>query len=378
VDRIDSLILIFLGGAATVYLLMSTIALLLRRELIERAAARETVLFKQYTRRIVELVLRDVPPLEEDVRRAAARNYCRSFLDPLKKELSLYSSRKRAHHREFIRIVIADLAEDLTGEAYDRIVFFAEELGLPRELLAMLSRREWWLRATAARNLGTIKALDAADALIDRLKDRHQVVRHQASIALIKILGASALRPIFWTRTIMNPWERIELSVAIAQFGSEAAPYLLEALESTNRSIVVLATEMLGSQGLTSSFGPLVTVATQHRDPKARAAAIASLGELGDQRAVEPLAELLKSRDPAVRGWVLESLGSIGSSAAIPRILERLQSGDLDEKIRAALALGRCGVEGERELRILGGSDDPEVRDSAFNALEELGLVREG
>ena len=372
-QRIDQLILIFLGGAAAVYLLVSTIALLLRREFQQRSAARESKLYKGYLRRITEMILREIPPLDEEFRQAATRNYYRAFVDPLKKELLGLRPRKRAVHRSVIRTVITDLAGDLSGEVFDRLVYFAEELGLPAEIMKQLNKRAWWIRAMAARHLGVIKALDASDALIGTLKDKNTVVRDQSAVALLKILGPPALRPILWTSESLGPWERIELSVVLSEFGPDVVPFLLEAMASRNRSVVTFAMEMLGSLSSRSAVDPLLKVASESPDRELRTMAIRALGSIGEERAVEPLVRLSAKVNPAMRARIVESLGAIGSSAAVPTVLESLRLGELEEKIVAALALGRCGEEGERELHRLASSDDEAVRQATSNALEELG-----
>jgi HEAT repeat protein len=375
VDRIDILVLIFLGGAAAVYILASTIGLLLRREFERRSLIRGSDRYKHYTRRMAALVLRELPPLGENVHPAAIRNYYRSFLDPLKKELSMLSSRERRAHRLALRSVMMDFAQDLSGEAYDRLVYFAEELGVVSELMSQIKKRDWWLRATAARHLGLIRAFDASDVLIDLLRDKAPAVRQQAAVALLLILGVKALKPIFWMKETLSPWDRVELSVVISGFGGEAVPYLLEALKSNNKSIVVLAIEMLGSLGFTTALEPLLEIATHHNSPRLRAQAVGALGEISDQRAVEPLVELCRSSSPPMRIPILRSFGAIGSPEAIPQLLESLRRGGIDEQIVAALALGRCGVEGERQLRALSESVEPPLRRVAFNALEELGFT---
>ncbi len=88
---------------------------------------------------------------------------------------------------------------------------------------------------------------------------------------------------------------------------------------------------------------PTLRAAAASADPAVRARAALSLGRIGDERAAEPLAALLRDRDAAVRTEAAFAAGILGdptlSAALVPML------GDADERVaaRAAWAVGMLG-----------------------------------
>jgi HEAT repeat protein len=100
-----------------------------------------------------------------------------------------------------------------------------------------------------------------------------------------------------------------------------------------------------------------------------RREAVITLGEMGDERCVEPLARALRDGDWQVREVAIEAMGQVGSPA-VDTLLKLLR--DWEVRKYAILALGRI-----RDERVL----DPlmlqlrneEFKDDAIHALVELG-----
>src|SRR5262249_53006678 len=99
-----------------------------------------------------------------------------------------------------------------------------------------------------------------------------------------------------------------------------------------------------------------------------REAAI-TLGEMGDERCVEPLCHALRDGDWQVREVAIEGLGQIGSPA-VESLIKLLR--DWDVRKYAIAALGK--IRDERVLdRLMTQLRNDEFKDDAVNALVELG-----
>lgn len=99
-----------------------------------------------------------------------------------------------------------------------------------------------------------------------------------------------------------------------------------------------------------------------------REAAI-TLGEMGDERCVEPLAKALRDGDWQVREVAIEAMGQVGSPA-VETLLKLLR--DWDVRKYAILALGK--IRDERVLDpLMQQLRNDEFKDDAINALVELG-----
>ena len=77
--------------------------------------------------------------------------------------------------------------------------------------------------------------------------------------------------------------------------------------------------------------------------PEVRTAAMYALGEIGDTRAVQPLAGKLVSENKEMRVSAASALGQIGDTGAVDPLIQAL--GDSDRTVRgnAAYALGQIG-----------------------------------
>ena len=100
-----------------------------------------------------------------------------------------------------------------------------------------------------------------------------------------------------------------------------------------------------------------------------RREAVITLGEMGDERCVEPLARALRDGDWQVREVAIEALGQVGSPA-VETLIKLLR--DWDVRKYAIGALGK--IRDERVLDpLMQQLKNDEFKDDAINALVELG-----
>ena len=100
-----------------------------------------------------------------------------------------------------------------------------------------------------------------------------------------------------------------------------------------------------------------------------RREAVITLGEMGDERCVEPLARALRDGDWQVREVAIEAMGQVGSPA-VDTLLKLLR--DWDVRKYAILSLGK--IRDERVLDpLMHQLRNDEFKDDAINALVELG-----
>jgi hypothetical protein len=111
------------------------------------------------------------------------------------------------------------------------------------------------------------------------------------------------------------------------------------------------------------------------RDPRLRFMAAKFLGELRAAEAVRPLIRLLGAGDRVMRSSAAEALAAIGEREAVPALIERLLlEKEVVPRTFVITALGNLGDDRALEpLCNLLTADDILVRQSAANALGQLG-----
>lgn len=100
-----------------------------------------------------------------------------------------------------------------------------------------------------------------------------------------------------------------------------------------------------------------------------RREAVITLGEMGDERCVEPLARALRDGDWQVREVAIEAMGQVGSPA-VEMLLKLLR--DWEVRKYAIASLGKIRDERVLDPLMLQLRND-EFKDDAINALVELG-----
>ena len=159
--------------------------------------------------------------------------------------------------------------------------------------------------------------------------------------------------------------------------------------EADDETSTALANVAEPPQQSTPGTDPQAPRATQQRDTAVpallsvlkdenaavRLAAVESLGNLSDPRAVDALVQALKSdTDPRVREAAAEALGNIDSPRAVPGLIAALGSEKVSA-VRAKIAWALGEIDDVRAVEALGGAvrdPDAEVRRQVVWALGEL------
>jgi HEAT repeat protein len=117
---------------------------------------------------------------------------------------------------------------------------------------------------------------------------------------------------------------------------------LIRALKDSDTFISYLASTALGELGDDRAVEPLTEMLHHHAEPDCRHAAAKSLAAIGNPRAIEPLVSALDDSNYQVRFGVAEDLGKFGSAAVEP-LLTALTDPNANMRIGAARALAAIG-----------------------------------
>ena len=109
------------------------------------------------------------------------------------------------------------------------------------------------------------------------------------------------------------------------------------------------------------------------KDEFDRKGAVIALGEIGDERAVEPLKQALKDKSKDVQIWAAFGLYKLGDTQKIEFLISALKDEDRDVRDAAARALGELKDPRAVEPLITALKDeDGDVRQAAVEALEKI------
>ncbi len=215
---------------------------------------------------------------------------------------------------------------------------------------------------------------------LDQLKDKDSDARIRAVNALTHLRppAKKSLDAVLAVLTDDDEDVQIYAAMALASFGKEATPMLIDALNGKEARIRRGAAQALGIMNPVApeAIDPLIALLND-KEPPVRQAAAAALGNIGPDaaRAVTPLLPLLKDRDADVRLAAAQGLAGIGPPAIHP-LIDLLKDTDAGVRAAAANALGAATFHGSKDAvdPLLGLLQDKEaaVRVGAVRALMRI------
>jgi HEAT repeat protein len=170
---------------------------------------------------------------------------------------------------------------------------------------------------------------------------------------------------------------RMQAAKSLGQLGSEKAIEPLIALLKDEESYVRRkAAESLGQLGSEKAIEPLIAL-LKDKESSVRMHAAKSLGKLGTEKAIEPLIALLKDKESSVRMHAAKSLGQLRSEKAIEPLIALLKDKESSVRMHAAKSLGKLGTEKAIEpLIALLKDKESSVRMHAAKSLVQLGTEK--
>ncbi len=227
--------------------------------------------------------------------------------------------------------------------------------------------------AAALREAGALDAL--ADA-VERLSSREGDPAHEACLAMARSLVTPgvASRLVARLGAARDEQRRAELIQVCQRIGHDMALAVTDALsDSTDRyarRTFMDAMVALGQEGMT-------VVELMMVDPRWFVVrnAVAILGEVGGDRAVELITTSLAHSDARVRREALLSLARVGGEDAGMLVYGMIEDSDPEVRLAAAMAAGELKVERALKplLTLLEGENDEDVVIGVLRALGQLG-----
>ncbi|EAZ89119.1 phycobilisome degradation protein NblB [Crocosphaera chwakensis] len=131
------------------------------------------------------------------------------------------------------------------------------------------------------------------------------------------------------------------------------------------------AADVIGGLQLTQAYDDLKQLYRQTSDWLLQLSIIATLGELGEPKAIELLEEALQSDQGLVRISAVSALGELGNSEAVPLLVTLVKDEDWQVRYRLVQALGKLG--GEQATNALKILVEDSMEQVAKEAKENLG-----
>ena len=214
------------------------------------------------------------------------------------------------------------------------------------------------------------------EVLNDLFESEDTAVRMEALLELAKMDDEIVWQALIYL-ALQDEDDRIrDAAIEALQIEWNVDLWIQILLEYWEAPIRVIAAEALGELGDLKAVQPLAQALTEDEDASVRKASADALAKLGDLEAVPFLAKaLLSDPDPGVRLAAVNALRSLGGSQAIGDLVRALFS-DLDANVRLDIVRALVELAGQEAVpafaQALLDDADPSVRIAALSALYEL------
>ena len=216
----------------------------------------------------------------------------------------------------------------------------APQSGSDSLALAVLAALEQVDRPTRSQAIAQAAKTVDPDDLIEVMSDGDNSRRRNAAMEALGRGGTRSVPALLRALKDSDPEVVMFAASVLGRTRDPAAiPHLVSLLDHADPNVAQAAIDSLAQLRATVAIDSLVKILD--RDPWLRFAVVNALGEIGDTKAVEPLASLLS--DETIRLGVIEALGKIGSAAALGHLARMLHESQDSATFGACLkAIGQA------------------------------------
>ena len=296
--------------------------------MVKRGAlsARRRRLRQQFSDFISELAICDT---EEE---------CTVFVNsPATKQLQDRWLSDRFARNTLIRELTA-VAKNMSGQATANICWYYEKADLYADTLKHLKSKQWHVKARAIQQLAHLQQSRFARRIYRLTNDKHELVRNEARIAMVKLTGFKGLRFLHYISYPITDWQQISLLHELAQHRRIAFPSLQELLQSANTSVVEFTLRLIASYQQ-FELKDAVVKCLQSPEPAIREKALIALMEIGDETSVEAILQNFHKEDPRLQLLSLQVIQKTGASGCTAFLLSLLCHPDHEIKAASARAI---------------------------------------
>jgi len=245
----------------------------------------------------------------------------------------------------------ATLSQALTRSAWTRLV------------RSNSRSARWWKRLECARFLSVTAVPRDTARLARLLVDPHPAVHIAAVAALERMESVPLITLVLGRIPELPPTVHAYYAGMLRRSRPIVVRLLVDHLARAADPALPRLAEFAARLTDPALRAPLTRLAA-HRDPEVRIQAARALGHYPHQESVAALRTLVRDPAWAVRAQAVRALGMIGATdpVTLPLIQPLLQDGEWWVRLRAGLALARCGAAGRNLLLAAETGAHPEAR----------------
>jgi len=237
--------------------------------------------------------------------------------------------------RDFMIQELADTCKKFSGTTMNNIHWLFQKTNLKRQLLVHLKDKRWYIKAKAIQQLAYLQQEDQLPNIFRLSNHNNDLVRMEAQIATVKLIGFRGLRFLNVISYPVSEWQQLRLIQELSMHSIENFEGIDLWLKSKNKSVVEFSLRLIEIYQR-HEFYDSVVQSFSHPSLEIRTQAVISISKISNEKTVEQLINVYSDSDPFLQILILKILQSLGAEKESSLLLNQLNNidGSIERKSR--------------------------------------------
>ncbi|MGN6180407.1 MAG: HEAT repeat domain-containing protein, partial [Mucilaginibacter sp.] len=237
-----------------------------------------------------------------------------------KRALKLLASDQ--HFKKLLTDKLISAKKNISGSAAKGLKLLYLQLNLHHFAVTQLASYKWHVKAQAIQELAEMEMREHIAKIYRLTNNANELVRMEAQIAVVKLLGFEGLRFLDVVRYPITEWQQIRLLHELSFIPAENFSGIAQWLKSDNKTVVAFALKLARNYHRFELYEDMC-ICLADPDSDVRLQAITTLGELYGDNTSDLLAGRLPIEDTKHRLALLKVLKNIATERDLPVLLKQ-------------------------------------------------------
>ena len=258
---------------------------------------------------------------------------------------------KNARFRKVLTKEILSAKKNMSGAAGLFLQKLYLQLNLDHYALKNLSSKKWHLKAKAIQDIGIMNLKAHLSKIYRQTNNKNELVRMEAQIAVIKLIGFDGLRFLDVVSYQINDWQQIKLLSELSYLPANNFSGIDNWLLSENDSVVIFALKLIRGFHRFELYHQ-VEECLLHMSVNVRYQAILALEKIYNENTSEMLLKQYAIEVVKNQIAIVKTLQQIGSEEDIPLLISFLKNEAPEQKRSIVRTIANISENGLTQLRL--------------------------
>ncbi|GGF71159.1 HEAT repeat domain-containing protein [Wenyingzhuangia marina] len=233
--------------------------------------------------------------------------------------------------RKLITKKILSATISFSGNSNNSLRKLYLHLHLDKYVIENLNVKNWHIKAKAIQEIGIMKLESMYDKVYKNTNHKNELVRAEAQIAIIKLVGFKGLKFLDSVTQPISEWYQMILLRELSHFDYDSFNGVDVWLKSKNTSVVIFALKLVDEYHLFELYKE-VELCIYHSDENVRQQTIKTITKIFNNSTSNLFTKIFESEVFSNKIVIAKSLQEIGTDDDIPFLINQLQTENIQLK----------------------------------------------